>query len=63
MKLYILTNKFKYSEYSSYPDTIGIFDSLEAVEKAKQAYMDMMPELPHDIFRFYVAEFEINKVT
>ena len=62
MKLYLLTNKFKYSEYNSYPDIVGIFDSPEAVEKAKQDYMDLMPTLPHDIFRFGVEEFELNKI-
>ena len=39
MRVYLLTNKFKYSEYHAYPDIVGIFDSREAVEKAKQDYM------------------------
>ena len=26
MKVYLLTNKFKYSEYNAYPDIVGIFD-------------------------------------
>ena len=62
MKLYLLTNKFKYSEYHAYPDIVGIFDSLEAVEKSKQDYMNLMSTLPHDIFRFNIEEFELNKI-
>lgn len=62
MKIYLLTNIFKYSDPTDVPDRVGIFDSPEAVEKAKQDYMDLMPTLPHDIFKFYVEEFELNKI-
>lgn len=62
MKLYLLTNEFKYHDPGELPDRVGIFDSLEAVEKAKQDYMDLMPTLPHYLFKFYVEEFELNKV-
>ena len=62
MKLYLLTCKFKYSEPFEYPDIVGIFDSLEAVEKGKLNYMKLMPTLPQDIFRFSVEEFELNKI-
>lgn len=62
MKVYLLTNKFKYSDFNDPPDIVGIFDSQEAAEKAKQDYMDLMPTLPHDIFRFYIEEFELNKI-
>ena len=62
MKVYLLTNKFKYGDFNDPPDPVGIFDSPESVEKAKQDYMDLMPTLPHDIFRFSVEEFELNKV-
>ena len=62
MKLYLLTNEFKYSDPTDVPDRVGIFDSIEAVEKAKQDYMDLMPTLSHDISKFRVEEFELNKI-
>ena len=62
MKVYLLTNRFKYSDFYDPADTIGIFDSSVAVEKAKQDYMDLMPTLPHDIFKFRVEEYEINRI-
>ena len=62
MKLYLLTNKFKYNDFNDPAGIIGIFDSPEAVEKAKHDYMNLMPTLPHDIFRFYVEEFELNTI-
>ena len=62
MKLYLLTNEFKYGDLTDAPDRIGIFDSLEAVEKGKKDFMDSVPTLPHDIFKFIVEEFELNKV-
>ena len=51
MKLYLLTNEFKYSDPTDAPDRVGIFDSLAAVEKAKQDYMDLIHTLPYDIFK------------
>lgn len=62
MSVYLLTNKFKYSDFNDPADIVGIFDSPEAVEKAKQDYMNLMPTLPHDIFRFNIEEFELNKI-
>ena len=62
MKLYLLTNKFKYSDPDELPERVGIFDSMDKVEKAKQDYMNMMPTLPHDIFKFRVEEYEINRI-
>lgn len=62
MKLYLLTNKFKYSDFNDPADSVGIFDSPEAVEKAKVDYMNSMPVLPHDTFRFHIEEFELNKI-
>ena len=62
MMVFLLTNKFKYSDFNDPADIIGIFDSPESVEKAKRDYMDLMPTLPHDIFRFSVEEFELNKI-
>ena len=62
MKLYLLTNEFKYADPEDRPERVGIFDSIDKVEKAKQDYMDLMPTLPHDIFKFYVEEFELNTV-
>ena len=62
MKLYLLTNEFKYADPGDLPERVGIFDSRDKVEKAKQAYMDLMPTLPHDIFKFRVEEYEINRI-
>ncbi len=62
MKLYLLINEFKYSDPADDPDRVGIFDSLEAVEQGKKDFMDSMPTLPHDLFKFYVEEFELNKL-
>ena len=62
MKLYLVTNEFKYADPTDVPERVGIFDSMDKVEKAKQDYMNMMPTLPHDIFKFRVEEFELNKV-
>ena len=41
---------------------MGSDSDLKVVEKAKQDYMNLMPTLPHDIFRFSIEEFELNKV-
>lgn len=62
MKLYLLTNEFKYADPGDVPERVGIFDSIDKVEKAKQDYMDLMPTLPHDIFKFRVEEYEINRI-
>ena len=62
MKLYLLTNEFKYSDPGDVPERVGIFDSPEAIEKAKQDYMDRVPTLPHYIFKFNVEEYEINRI-
>lgn len=62
MKLYLLTNKFKYSDPTDVQDRVGIFDSLEAVEKGKKDFIESMPSLSPDIFKFYVEEFELNKL-
>lgn len=62
MTVYLLTNEFKYNDLTDPIERVGIFDSLEAAEQAKKDYMAMMPSLPHDIFRFHVEEFELNKL-
>ena len=62
MKLYLLTNEFKYADPEDVPERVGIFDSMDKVEKAKQDYMNLMSTLPHDIFRFHVEEYEINRI-
>ena len=62
MKMYFLTNNFRYSDPEDPAERVGIFDSIEAVEKAKEDYMAMMPSLPRDTFRFHVEEFELNKI-
>ena len=62
MNLSMLTNEFKYADPEDVPERVGIFDSLDKVEKAKQDYMDLMPTLPHDIFKFQVEEYEINRI-
>ena len=62
MKLYLLTNEFRYSDPTDVPEYVGIFNSIEAAEKAKVDYMNLMPTLPHDLFRFHVEEFELNKI-
>ena len=62
MKLFLLTNEFKYSDPGDVPERVGIFDSMDKVEKAKQDYMDLMPTLSCDIFKFGVEEFELNTV-
>ena len=62
IKLYLLTNEFKYADPEDAPERVGIFDSMDKVEKAKQDYMDLMPTLPHDIFKFRVEEFELNRI-
>ena len=62
MKLYLLTNIFKYSDPTDVPDRVGIFDSMDKVETAKQDYMELMPTLPRDIFKFQVEEYEINRI-
>jgi hypothetical protein len=62
MKLFLLTNEFKYNDLTDPIERVGIFDSAEAAEKAKLDYMAMMPSLPQDIFRFHIEEFELNKI-
>lgn len=62
MKLYLLTNEFRYADPTDVPDRVGIFDSIEAVEQGKKDFMDSMPTLSHDLFKFYVEEFELNKL-
>ena len=62
MRLWLLTNIFNYSDPDELPDRVGIFDSFEAMEKAKVEYMKLMPTLPRDMFNFVAEEFELNKV-